>query len=523
MMKLLPSYDIVIIGGGHNGLVAAAYLSKAGKSVLLLEKNNYVGGATVSARIFPSFDAYISRYAYLVSLFPQKIIQDLGLNVEFRQRRIASFTPFISAGKHNGLLLSNVDAGSNKTQIEYLANGDAEGYDQLLQKQQYFAKKIWHSFLHPLKSKAHWQRQFVTNEEANIWKAMVEEPIGTFIENHVKSDILRGVILTDAKIGSYTHAHDVSLLQNRTYLYHVVGNESGEWRVPVGGMGALVEALKSTAQTNGTNMFTEATVSKIHMSDPYHTVGFEYQGKDFEVKAKNIIVNASPLALNRLLPNTYNSSPEDEGTAFKVNMLLKKLPKLKASVNSTDAFAGTFHINQRYSQLQQAYTTVRNGDVPQLPPCEIYCHTLTDSSILSDSLAKQGYHTLTLFGLDAPYSLFLNNPEQRKKQFLEKYLQSISTYLEEPLESCLAQNADGWPCIEAKSAWDLEQEVGLPQGNIFHKALSWFFAEEPNEEEKWGVETPYARLYLCGSSAKRGGAVSGITGHNAAMCILNSS
>src|SRR2546422_8067015 len=102
-------YDVVILGAGHNGLVAASYLGRSGLSVLLLEKNDYIGGATTSQRIFSDYDARLSRYAYLVSLFPEKIIRDLGLNLELRRRATGSFTPYIKNGKHNELLLNNVD------------------------------------------------------------------------------------------------------------------------------------------------------------------------------------------------------------------------------------------------------------------------------------------------------------------------------------------------------------------------------------------------------------------------------
>src|SRR3979409_2086527 len=101
-------YDVVILGAGHNGLVAAAYLAGAGLSVLLLEKNDYIGGATTSQKVFPDYDARLSRYSYLVSLFPAKIILDLGLNLELRRRATGSFTPYVMNGRHNGLLLSNV-------------------------------------------------------------------------------------------------------------------------------------------------------------------------------------------------------------------------------------------------------------------------------------------------------------------------------------------------------------------------------------------------------------------------------
>src|SRR5216117_1536115 len=103
-----PRYDVVILGAGHNGSVAASYLGRAGLSVLLLEKNDYIGGATTSQKVFPDYDARLSRYSYLVSLFPEKIIRDLGLNLELRQRATASFTPYVKDARDDGLLLSNV-------------------------------------------------------------------------------------------------------------------------------------------------------------------------------------------------------------------------------------------------------------------------------------------------------------------------------------------------------------------------------------------------------------------------------
>src|SRR6186997_3621601 len=104
-----PRYDVVILGAGHNGMVAASYLTGAGLSVLVLEKNDYIGGATTSQKVFPDYDAQLSRYSYLVSLFPEKIIRDLGLKLELRRRATASFTPYLNHGQHDGLLLNNVN------------------------------------------------------------------------------------------------------------------------------------------------------------------------------------------------------------------------------------------------------------------------------------------------------------------------------------------------------------------------------------------------------------------------------
>jgi phytoene dehydrogenase-like protein len=312
------------------------------------------------------------------------------------------------------------------------------------------------------------------------------------------------------------------LLQNKTYLYHVVGNKTGEWRVPVGGMGAVVETLTAKASQLGVTMLTDAEVTKLSLGEPNHSVCFEQNNQKCTVSSEFVLVNAAPKVLYKLLNEPLETTVEDEGCVFKVNMLLKRLPKLKAQgVRSEDAFAGTFHINQGYEQMAVSYQEALSGKIPTLPPCEIYCHTLTDNSILSPEIAAAGYHTLTLFGLDVPHRLFIDNNEGTKKQLLDLYLKGINDYLSESIEDCIARAADGSLCIEAKSPVDLEAEVGLPTGNIFHNALSWFYADNETDTGTWGVETNHARLYVCGSGAKRGGAVSGITGHNAAMKVVS--
>src|SRR5258708_11217867 len=130
MSTIKTKYDVVILGDGHNGLVAASYLGKAGLSVLLLEKNDYIGGATTSQKVFPDYDAWLSRYSYLVSLFPEKIIADLGLKMELRRRATGSFTPYLQDGQQNGLLLSNVSEEQNRTSMFELTGNKTE-YDAL--------------------------------------------------------------------------------------------------------------------------------------------------------------------------------------------------------------------------------------------------------------------------------------------------------------------------------------------------------------------------------------------------------
>jgi phytoene dehydrogenase-like protein len=230
-------------------------------------------------------------------------------------------------------------------------------------------------------------------------------------------------------------------------------------------------------------------------------------------------VNTSPQALAALLGE---ESPEPaEGAQLKVNMLLRRLPRLRdSSVAPEDAFSGTFHVSEGYAQLATAYQEAAAGRLPSAPPSEIYCHSLTDPSILSPELAAQGCHTLTLFGLHTPARLFAQDNERTRAELLTATLAELDEYLAEPIADCLALDANGEPCIEAKTPLDLERELRLPGGHIFHRDLSWPYATGTGATGRWGVETAHANVLLCGAGAVRGGGVSGVPGHNAAMAAL---
>jgi phytoene dehydrogenase-like protein len=233
-----------------------------------------------------------------------------------------------------------------------------------------------------------------------------------------------------------------------------------------------------------------------------------------------VLVNAGPQVLAALLDRPHEPKDEDEGSVVKANMLLRRLPRLKSGIDPADAFAGTFRINERYSQMQAAHRDAAAGRIPERPPAEVYCHTLTDPSILAPGLRAAGCHTLTLFGFDVPYGLAKEAGPALREELWRRYVASLDEMLDEPFEDCLAHDIDGNRCLEVKTAVDLEAELGLDRGNIFHKAMTWFFADGEEEPGSWGVETDVPRLYRAGSSAARGGCVSGIPGHNAARRVL---
>ena len=506
-------YDAVVVGGGHNGLVAATYLAQAGKSVILLEAKGELGGATTSVRPFPDFDARLSRYSYLVSLLPDKIVSDLGINFKTLERSIASYTPYRVSNGDRGLLISqNWDARTSQSFRE-LTGSDAEAinwqdfYSEIAQ----LAQRLAPTLLQPLKSASQMRNEI---DLPATWNYLMERPIGEVIRERFSDDILRGVVLTDALIGTYVSAED--LQANRCFLYHLIGNGAGQWRVPQGGMGALVSELERVALNSGVEIKLNSRVSGIE-SDNSGVKVTDQDGANFV--ARDLLFAAAPQTLARIRGAQVPKALD--GSQLKINMLVSRLPRLKSGVDPKLAFAGTLHINESFQQLEQAFQSSSSGSMPSDLPLEIYCHTLSDSTILSNDLADQGYQTLTLFGLHTPASLFDASPESANDAALQAALASLNQYLLDPIESVLAISQDSSLAIEVKSPLDLETDIGLPRGNIFHRDLEFPFIDDAAEPGlNWGAETSDPHIFLAGAGARRGGGVSGIAGHNAAMAVL---
>src|SRR5438874_6903082 len=339
-------YDVIILGAGHNGLVAASYLARAGLSVLLLEKNDYIGGATTSQRLFPQYDARLSRYAYLVSLFPQKIIRDLGLNLELRRRSIASCTPYVTHGQHGALVLSNLDENVSRNSVVELTGSDAE-FERLkkfYRLPQVFAEQVWDSMLEPLISKEEMARRFTVDEVSReAWRSLVEEPLGNVIERYLKDDLVRGLVFTDAKIGVFTYSHDPSLVQKRCFLYHLIGKKTGEWKVPVGGMGVVASELERVARKSGAELLTNVDLRALDVTGNARSVEFSVDGKRETAETRFLLVNLGRNVLAKFTGRFFQPDRTDEGSVFKINMLLRRLPRLKAKkYPTTEAFCGTF-------------------------------------------------------------------------------------------------------------------------------------------------------------------------------------
>lgn len=253
------TFDAVVVGGGHNGLTAAANLARAGRTVLVLEQREHLGGATQSVQAFPGLDARVSRYSYLVSLMPRAVRDELGLDLTLRRRRISSYTP-VPGDPTRGLLVDTGDLAATARSFGAVgAASDLAAWGAWGERTAELARAVFPTLTEPLPSVDRMRRAM----GEQWWQDLVERPLGEVVERMFASDVVRGVVLTDALIGTFAGAHEASLVQNRCFLYHVIGGGTGDWDVPVGGMGAVLSALEGAVRGAGGEIRTGARATAV--------------------------------------------------------------------------------------------------------------------------------------------------------------------------------------------------------------------------------------------------------------------
>jgi phytoene dehydrogenase-like protein len=499
-----------VVGGGHNGLVAAGYLAQAGWSVLLLERLPVLGGAAVSSQVFDGVDVRLSAYSYLVSLLPDRVVSDLGLRLALLDRAVASYTPVVRGETAGGLLVEREPGEATAASFRALTGGDRElaGWRRFYGRLATLAEDVAPTLTEPLLTAGQLAARVRDRE---LWEQLRGRPLAELVAEHLTDDVVRGVALTDGLIGG---------LANRCFLYHLVGNGTGSWRVPVGGMGAVTGAMADAARRAGADLRTRATVTAVDPGRGGVTVRWEDDdGAEHTAEASWVVCGAAPAVLDELTGTP--PGPRPSGAQLKVNMVLDRLPRLRSGADPAVAFAGTLHVDESAAQLDAAHAQAAAGSLPDVVPFEVYCHSLTDPSILGPAERAAGRHTLTLFGLHTPAELFRADPAGTREEAVRRVVAQLDAHLEEPLADCLARDREGRPCLSAASPLDVEAALAMPGGHIFHGDLAWPEAPTPEQAGTWGVATAHPRVVAASSGGTvRGGAVSGLGGFAAARHLL---
>src|SRR5215210_1948529 len=291
------SYDVVVVGGGHNGLVAAAYLARAGRSVLLLERLAQVGGAAVSRQVFDGVDVRLSASSYLVSLLPDRIVADLGLELTLADRSVASWTATARDGRTGGLLVERDEGPATAASFRELTGSDAEfdGWRRFYGRLATLAEDLAPTLTEPLAAADDVAGRL---RDPALWHDLRERPLADVVADHLQHDVVRGVALTDGLIGTFADVHAADGLAGRCFLYHLVGNGTGRWRVPVGGMGAVSGAMAAAARRGGAEIVTRATVTALDPSSDGVTVHWtDGDGGTAAVDAGHVVCGAAPTVL----------------------------------------------------------------------------------------------------------------------------------------------------------------------------------------------------------------------------------
>jgi phytoene dehydrogenase-like protein len=525
----LDVYDAIVVGAGHNGLVTAAYLARAGWRVLVLERRGIVGGACVTESVFPGYR--VSTAAYLVSLMQERVVRDLELRrfgYEVLPKDPAYFAPSLD-GRH---MFMYADQARTCAAIARFSARDAErypAYEAFIERVARFVEPMLLEAPPNLPPRGRHDMQAVSRL---AWRLLRKRPselaelvrmfsgsAREILEDWFESDELKLALATDGVIG--TNGGPASPGTAYVLLHHVmggVGGVRGLWGFLKGGMGALSEAVRRSAEVAGAEILTDADVASIDVRG-VQAIGVTLKdGRDFP--APVIVSNADPkrtflsLVDKRDLPADFVRSVENyrcEGSSFKINLALGELPSYSALPGSElgPQHRGTTHICVSLDALEHAWDDAKYGAPSREPLLEITIPTAYDAS-----LAPPGKHVMSIFAQYAPYRLAAGEwDDAARAAFVERAIGLLERY---------APNIRGAiEGVHALSPLDLEREYALTGGNIFHGdlRLDQLFAFRP--VAGWArYATPIRGLYLCGSGTHPGGGVTGAPGHNAAHVIL---
>ncbi len=524
---MAQTYDSIVIGGGHNGLVCAAYLAKAGKKVLVLERRHVLGGAAVSEEIFPGFT--FSSCSYVVSLLRPHIIRDLelskhGLHILPLE---STFNPLLD-GRY---LLRGMDGAKTRENVAQFSRRDAETLSRFSQamgelsrmvkpiidapapEPTSFNPKELMSLLRLGKLFRDGGEDFVSAQVKMMTMSAVD-----FLSEWFEAEPLIAAMSASGIIGTFLGVKSPGTAY--VLLHHYMGEIDGSfraWGLPRGGTGEISNSIARSARALGAEIRTEASVERVLLKGGQAT-GVVLEGGE-EIMAKSVVSCCDPV--RTFMGFVGEKNLEDEfvrdikrfkmrGSSGKVNLALDRLPNFTCLPGEGEHLQGDITIAPSFDYLERAYDDAKYGNFSQRPFMNIVLPSVTDPTV-----APPGKHVMSVFVQYAPYQL-KEGPEhwpEKREAFGDAVCNTIEEFCPGFKDSILHRHV--------LTPWDLEKEYGLTEGNIFHGELSVeqlaFFRPAPGFSR---YRTPIKDLWLCGSGAHPGGGVMGAPGHLCADTML---
>jgi phytoene dehydrogenase-like protein len=532
---LAERYDAVIIGGGHNGLVSAAYLARAGLKTLVLEQRPVLGGAAVTEELFPGFR--FSVFSYVVSLLRPEIIRDLelpkhGLDILPLD---GTFTPLREGegpARGGGDYLWRVnDHGRTMRELRRWSAGDAEAYEeygQLMVDMARFIKPILSIVPpdptsldpRPLLPLAGLARRFqqLTERQQAVFVQLMTMSASEFLDQWFETDPLKATMSASGIIGTYQGVRSPGTAY--VLLHHYMGEIDGAfraWGIPKGGTGGVSNAIGSAARALGAEIRTEARVERILVRDG-KTTGVVLEGGE-QIDATDVLssLDSRRTFLGLLEPGTLDPEFEDEvrrfkfrGSSGKVNLAVDRLPDFSCLPGSGEHLRGAISFSPSIDDMERAYDDAKYNRFSRRPYIDMIIPTLVDPS-----MAPPGKHIISCFVQYAPYKLApdLGTWDDQREAFGDAVVDRIAEFAPNIRDIILYRNV--------QTPLDIERTTGLTEGNIFQGELSleqlFFNRPVPGYAR---FRTPVRDLWLCGSATHPGGGIMGANGRIAALEVL---
>ncbi|CAN5529877.1 NAD(P)/FAD-dependent oxidoreductase [soil metagenome] len=511
-------YDAIIVGSGHNGLIAAAYLAKSGKQVLVLERRSVIGGATVTEEAFPGY--YLSTCSYVCNLLLPEVIRDLDLvrhGYQIRPFDPIYFCPFPDGRYY----MSFLDSAKTREQIAKFSQKDVRAYDAYWSMWDRIIARMKPLLLRAAPSELEIEAAFAGPDGNEDWRTLTELSIAELLDQFFESPEIKAPLSTGGVIGVNAGPNTPGTAYVK--FHHLIGSidgVQGAWGYVTGGMGSVSTAIAASAREHVVTIMTDAEVAEIDVVSGRATGVRLLDGRRFS--ADVVLSNADPhrtyleMVNERELPSDFVDGVRrirHKGSVVKVLLALGELPDFIAlpGTNVGPQHTGGIVINPSVEYLNQAWQDCKLGNPSRRPFMDCYIQTATE-----DGLAPPGKHTMSLFVQYAPYDLASGTWGERRQEIGDNIIDTLAEYAPNISSAIEHMQVLGPP--------DIESIIGITGGNIFHGEImpDQMFGNRPVPGYS-GYESPVKGLYLCGSGAWPGGAVFGAPGRNCALEVLSSS